>query len=116
MDPTELPHRVSQTPKEATNPKTPKRGKREEEWRDEMKIAQKISAEATAIYEEENAKEPSTPMQRIRVFSRKIEELEAQIRLADCEAEYMSSQVDEILNRDTPEDKDTIASLLQKIR
>jgi hypothetical protein len=117
MDPTELPHRVSQTPKEITNPKTPKKTKPDEEWQEKIKIARKVSAEATAMYEEENAKKPSTPIQNIRVFSAKIEELDAHTRLADYEAEYLSSQID-ALKRDRPEDEDDNmrAELLTQMR
>jgi hypothetical protein len=115
MDPTKLLHRVSQTPNEITNPKTPKKTKLDEEWQEEIKIAQKVSTEATAIYEEENAKEPSTPMQNIRIFSVKIEELDAKTRLADYEAEYLSSRID-TLKHDRPEDEDIRAKLLAQIR
>jgi hypothetical protein len=67
------------------------------------------------MYEEENAKEPSTPMQNIRVFSAKIEELDAQTRLADYEAEYLSSRID-TLKHNRPEDEDVSAELLAQMR
>jgi hypothetical protein len=117
MYPTELPHRVSQTPKEITNPKTPKRTN--EDWAEKIKSARKTSADATARYEKETAQEPFTTMQNMRVYSAKVEELAAQIQLADYEAEHLSSQMKDLsgqienLKRDRPDadDEDMKAKL-----
>jgi hypothetical protein len=115
MDPSKVPYRVSQTPKEIKTPKTPKKMDSTKDWEEKLQVARKVSTDATASYEEENAKEPSTPMQNMRVFSAKITELEALTRLTDVEAEHLSSQID-TLKRERPEDEDTIAELIDKMR
>jgi hypothetical protein len=75
----------------------------------------KVSAEATAMFGEENAREPSTPIQNIRIFSAKIAELNAQSRLENLEAEYLSDRI-ENSKRGSPEDEQERARLLEQMR
>jgi hypothetical protein len=115
MEPTGLPHRVSQNPKDIANPKTAKETNSDEEWDEKINDARKVSLEATAEFEKANAKEPSTPNQNIRVFTAKIEELEALIRLRGLEAEGYSRQV-ESLKPTKPGDDEEIVRLLAQMR
>jgi len=117
MYPLELPRRLSKTPKEITNPKTPKDPKLVEQFLDneQVKTARKVSADATALFKAENAKEPSTPVKKVRIFSAKIDELDARRRLADCEAEQLCSAIDN-LKRDRPDDDETVGHLLEQMR
>jgi hypothetical protein len=115
MDLSDLPHRVSQNPREITNPKTPE-GAILDEWEEKVKTARKVSIEATALFQDENLKEPCTPEQRMRVYSAKIDELDAHARLQNCEAEHLSNLIETKKHERSEDDEDTIAELLEQLR
>jgi hypothetical protein len=82
---------------------------------EQVKTARKIFADAIALFKAENAKEPSTPVKKVRIFSAKIDELDARRRLVDCEAEQLCSAIDN-LKRDRPDDDETVGQLLEQMR
>jgi hypothetical protein len=116
MESTELPLRVSQNPNEIIeNPKTPnKTVNDDDEWKENLDVSRKVSLEAAARFQKENALGPSTPMQNARIFGAKIDELEALIRLEDLEAESYARQVD-TKKRANPDDEE-IAGLVSEMR
>lgn len=106
---------MSQNPKDIDNPKSARDKRRDAEWTEKLNIARKTSLDATARFEQENATEPSTPMQAARVYTAKIEQLGAQSRLDDIEAENYSRRID-ALKRTRPADDEEVAELLGNMR
>jgi hypothetical protein len=105
MDQPHIPYRVSKNPRDVVD--TTALNKRSED----LQSAWNISGDATANFEKENAKSPSTRTQSMCVFSAKIDELEAQARLENLYAEYLSAQI-EIFKHNRLDEEEERARLL----